>query len=377
MSPGRTLVLCVDRDDDLGFKGKMESPIVGRNACLGAANTLALADPEDSDINAIFQGIKIYDELHERGEDVAIAILAGNHMHMIDGDRRIAAGLDQVIAATGVQSCILVTDGAEDEYVLPIIQSRIPVSSIKRVIVSQIPNLEGTYYIIKKLFDDPKVSRVVLVPLGLAMLLFATAYLAGNPEYAMIIVVGVIGIYLLIKGFGLDEMLNYFVTALQTSFHKGRFTFVTYISAMLLVTIGIVLGLMTLITFYTTDQDSGIFVYFVTFIYGAVGWFTAAGLIASGGKMLDTYINEWESFGRVTVLPFFVAAIGIIAYGASVYTLSISHIENFPFSAELGVNYILFATIGGLLCAILGIYLQSIINRHMVERTRVIGKEEV
>jgi putative membrane protein len=70
MQQGLTLVLCVDRDDDIGFKGKIESPVIGRGACLRAATTLALVDPEDSDVNAIFQAIKTYDELAAKGEMV-------------------------------------------------------------------------------------------------------------------------------------------------------------------------------------------------------------------------------------------------------------------------------------------------------------------
>ncbi|MGE4374500.1 MAG: DUF373 family protein, partial [Methanoculleus sp.] len=83
MAKERTLVLCVDRDDDLGFKAGIEGPIMGREACLHAATSLALADPEDSDINAFFETIKIYDELAARGEEVAIAIICGNHMNLI------------------------------------------------------------------------------------------------------------------------------------------------------------------------------------------------------------------------------------------------------------------------------------------------------
>jgi len=100
MITGRTLVLSVDRDDDIGWKAKVESPAIGRAACLAAANTLALADPEDSDINAIFSAVKIYDELVTNGEEAAIAVVAGNHLHMIDGDRRIATSLEQVIKET-------------------------------------------------------------------------------------------------------------------------------------------------------------------------------------------------------------------------------------------------------------------------------------
>ena len=176
---GRTLILCIDRDDDLGYKAGVRSPIIGRAACLDAASTLALADPEDSDVNAIFQAVKTHDELAGRGEEVEVVILTGNHMHMLEGDRKIGDDLDRVLEKTRVSSCILISDGVEDEYVLPIIQSRLPVSGIRRVIVAQMPNLEGTYYIIKKLLDDPKVARTVLIPVGLGMLIYAIAYLIG------------------------------------------------------------------------------------------------------------------------------------------------------------------------------------------------------
>jgi putative membrane protein len=126
MTQGRTLVLSVDRDDDIGWKANIESPCIGRAACLKAANTLALADPEDSDVNAIFSAIKIYDELTAKGEDAGHCRGCRQHLHMIEGDRKIASSLDIVVKETQVTNCILVTDGAEDEYVIPIHQSKIP-----------------------------------------------------------------------------------------------------------------------------------------------------------------------------------------------------------------------------------------------------------
>jgi putative membrane protein len=64
MSRDRTLILCVDRDDDIGYKAGIEGPVVGREACLRAANALGLADAEDSDINAIFETVRLYDDLY-------------------------------------------------------------------------------------------------------------------------------------------------------------------------------------------------------------------------------------------------------------------------------------------------------------------------
>jgi putative membrane protein len=371
MLQGRTLVLSVDRDDDIGWKAKVESPCIGRAACLKAANTLALADPEDSDVNAIFSAVKIYDELTDKGEETAIAVIAGNHLHMIEGDRRIASSLEQVVAETGASNCILVTDGAEDEYVIPIIQSKIPVSSIRRVIVNQMPNLEGTYYILKKLLDDPKISRMIFIPIGLAMLLYATAYLLNAPGIATIVVVGVIGSYLLYKGFGFDELVHGIIDALRLSLQRGRFSFITYTITILLIIIGCTIGFMNILKFYTSDNSGGIVTYLMTFFFGSIEWLILAGLILSVGIIIDVYSNERENLGKVIVFPFFVVAIGFILYGASVYYLiTISVIPDFPLNTDTASVYVLYDVIVGVVAAIIGVIVQFFINRKMAEEQK-------
>ena len=367
MTAGRTLVLSVDRDDDIGWKAKVESPAIGRAACLKAANTLALADPEDSDINAIFSAVRIYDELTAKGEEVAIAVVAGNHFHMIDGDRRIAASLEQVIKETQATNCILVTDGAEDEYVIPIIQSRIPVSSIRRVIVNQMPNLEGTYYILKKFLDDPKISRMVFIPLGLAMMLYATAYLLDYPGVATIIVVGVIGCYMLYKGFGFDEIVHSIIDALHVSLSRGRFSFVTYTTTILLIIIGFTIGFINVLKFYSTDSSLGLVLYLMTFIYGSIEWLIIAGLVTSVGIIIDVYANEREALGKVIVFPFFVIALGFILYSASVYIISVSGVPDFPLTADVSAKYILTSTVIGIISAIVGVIVQYFVTKKMAE----------
>ena len=370
MINGRTLVLSVDRDDDIGWKATVESPAIGRAACISAANTLALADPEDSDINAIFFAVKIYDELVAKGEEAAIAVVAGNHLHMIDGDRRIATSLEQVIMETQVTNCILVTDGAEDEYVIPIIQSQIPVSSIRRVIVNQMPNLEGTYYILKKFLDDPKIARLVFIPLGLAMLLYAIAYLLDYPGVATIIVVGVIGAFLLYKGFGFDETVHSIIDALRVSLSRGRFSFITYTVTILLIIIGFTNGFINVLKFYSTDNSMGLLLYLMTFIFGSIEWLVIAGLVTSVGIIIDVYTNERESLGKVIVFPFFVVAIGFILYAASVYIISVSGLSDFPLTTEESTKYILYATVVGIISAIVGVIVQFIVNKKIADQRK-------
>ena len=363
MQVKKILVLCVDRDDDIGYKAKVPSPVIGREAVLAAATALALADPEDSDVNAIFQGIRIYDDIVGRGEEAGIAVLAGDHLDMIQGDRKIGSDLEEVIRLTGAGSCILVSDGAEDEYVLPIIQSRIPVASVRRVIVSQMPNLESSYYTIKKLIDDPKISRVFLVPIGLAMLLYAVATLMGYPEGATVIVLGVVGTYVLFRVFGIDTAIGDIVSSIQSSLEKGRFSFVTTTSAIVLAIIGVVLGSASVLEYYTSEFTMGIFLYAISFVYGSIGWFTASALIVSAGKVIDAYSNDPAALPRTVVLPFFIGAIGLIAYGASVYTLSVSNLLTFPYTPSQGSQVITLAVVGGFLVALAGAYIQSAIGR--------------
>ncbi len=368
MGKGRTLVLSVDRDDDIGFKADIASPVVGRDACLHCAVKLGLADPEDSDINAIFQAVSLYDELLAKGEDVEIAILAGNHLHMLEGDRRIATDLAGIVESTGVSSCILISDGAEDEFVLPIIQSQLPVTSVTRVIVNQIPNLEGTYYIIKKLLNDPKISRFVMIPPGIAMLLYAATYFLGYPQIATIIVVGGIGIYLLYKGFGFDEVTRDLVSTFRTSISRGRFSLVTYVIGLILITIGIIMGLMSVLVHYSLDGSFGILLYLFTFLYGSVSWLAAGGITITVGIVIDNFLYEKESLGKVIVFPFFLAAIGLVTYGASIYVMAVSNVADFAITPAVSRQHIILGTLAGIACSVGGVIAQYLVNRWVARR---------
>lgn len=367
MTAGRTLILSVDRDDDIGYKAGVISPVVGREACLDAATRLGIADPEDSDTNAIFQAIKTYDDLVGKGEDVEVAVIGGNHMNMLEGDRRIAELLEKVIADTGVENCILISDGAEDEFVLPIIQSHLKISGVVRVVIKQLPNIEGTYYIIKKLFNDPKIARSVLVPIALAMILYVIASLVSDEIPAMLVVIGIIGVYLLIKGFYLDEYIGYIYYGLVDSFHKGRMSFVAYIIAGILVICGVIAGLMSIITYYPVSGDAGLLYNIMTFLYGAIIWVMTAGLLAAAGKITDYVQNERKALARMFVVPFFVVAIGMIMYGAVIYFLSISPVEPFPFDATEGIVAIILLTLAGLIVAFTGIYYRPLVQRYVLD----------
>ena len=128
--PEKYLVLCVDRDDDLGTKAKVQSPVVGRAPAVAAATKLALSDPEEADANAIFAAVRKYDELIGAKTPCEVAVVCGEVNRGFEADRRVGKEVAKVLAGSDYSGVVLVSDGGEDEQVIPSIQSYKPLVSI-------------------------------------------------------------------------------------------------------------------------------------------------------------------------------------------------------------------------------------------------------
>src|SRR2546422_9304697 len=121
----KTLVLCVDRDNDIGAKTGLQAPLIGRDQNLAAATKLGLADPEDSDVNAILSAVSIYDGLQKDNADAEVATICGDVRVGAVSDLVLTKQLDQVLEQLRPDRVFLVSDGAEDEAFSPIIGSRL------------------------------------------------------------------------------------------------------------------------------------------------------------------------------------------------------------------------------------------------------------
>src|SRR3990170_7196430 len=318
----RILIICIDRDNDLGEKAGVPSPIIGRSANLDAAVKLGSADPEDSDTNTIFGGINVYDELISENKDVEIVSIAGDKRVGIQADRKIAEQLDRVLLELKPHNAILVSDGAEDESVLPIIQSRVKVDSVHRIIVKQHENLESTYYIIKKAFNDPKISHTFFVPIGLVFLIYAISLYFNQPEVAVMAISAAIGLYMLFRGTGLDDAVDSFKSSMIRSLYGGKITFVMYLAAIILSLIGTVQGGITLWDYYNRPILVGYLVLLMGYINASIWWYVLSGVLVNIGQIFDLHLAK-EKIGRHLSHPFFVLAAGIVLWAGSTYLLVI------------------------------------------------------
>jgi putative membrane protein len=208
----RILILCVDRDGDLEVKAGVKTPVVGRTENLDAAVALALRDPEEPDANAIFEAVRIYDRLkaESKPEEVfEVATLSGSEFGGVGADRKIAAGLNDLLVSYPAKEVILVTDGYSDEAVLPLVQSRVPVSSVRRIVIKHSESIEETAAVftryLRMIAENPRYSRIALGVPGILFLILGALAIFGWVQYYLIVLVIVVSVILVVKGFGVDK----------------------------------------------------------------------------------------------------------------------------------------------------------------------------
>jgi len=220
----RTLVMTIDRDDDLGVKAGIRGPVIGRKQTLTAALRLGIADPEESDTNAILGALHHHDQLvdqKEPNDEVEIAILTGDERVGLRSDRAVAAQLEEVISEFQPDCAILVTDGAEDEAMLPIITSRVRIDHVEKIIVRQSKGIEGTYYYIMKAIDDPKWRAKLLVPLSIFLLILGLGMILPQGNILIGAMPLIFGIWLLAKGLGAEAQLERLMVDMRESAAGG------------------------------------------------------------------------------------------------------------------------------------------------------------
>jgi Predicted membrane protein len=337
-------VLCIDRDDDIGRKTGMKTPIIGRENNLEVAEKLGLADPEESDLNAIYESVRLYDELRGSGKDVEVITLSGDQEVGYVSDEIIKNQLEDTLDEYGFDSVILVSDGAEDEFILPIVESRVKVDSIRRVVIKQSKNIESAYYLLKEVFSNPNVSKRFLAPIGLVFLMYGVALFIGAQRGVVATILTVLAAYILIVSLGWGDPVERFAGSVKESLLEGRASFIMYIVGIMLVVIGIIQGITGCL-----GVTGGYLTAIMLFINESVWWFVVASIFLIIGSILDSYLKG-GMYGRKLVFPFFTLATGIILWGTSSYVISLEYSTG-------GIRNLLFSMIGGVLMAGVGIWI--------------------
>ena len=362
----KTLILNIDRDNDFGRKAKVASPIIGLASNIDAANKLGRTDPEDSDLNAIFLAISTYDKLVKDGKDVEIATICGDISVGVISDQKLSEEIKQVIAETSCEEVILISDGAEDEYILPIVQSHFHIVSVQRVSIKQSQELEDTYYRIMKLLDDDKVKKQFILPIALIVIVWAIFAMLDFMASGFGAILFTLGVYMLIRVFNWERNIALMWKELKSGLMTGKLSFYTYIIAIVIIAVTV---------FYawnsTTFNPDLIWVIPVVQFLNYVTWgIVAAGLIAAFGRVTDMYVREKKVHWSFWIVPFSLFAFGFIATAIS-ESLYYSIINDFTIEPFLTPHFIGYSTVG-ILIAFIGA-----ITYHYIKDVYILEEQEL
>ena len=331
----RTLVLTVDRDNDLGVKAGIRGPVIGRKATLTAALKLGIADPEESDTNAILGALNHHDKLVEnaQGDDeIQIALLTGDVRVGPRSDRAVAMQLDEVIQEFQPDSAVLITDGADDEASLPIITSRVRVDHVEKVIVRQSKGIESTYYYVAKAIDDPRWRAKLLVPVAIFLMILGLGLIIPGGGALIGAMPLFIGIWVLAKGLGWEQQLERLMIDMRESASGG-------IWSSLLWGLSIVSVLLSILTAYQVFSATNIE------IDGYVAWLGSEFNVDAVNRDVAVWaiaINEALTWIVVSAFSF-ALSLGVLRWkegnftGRSVLLLSLGMVVYFFAKAALVV----------------------------------------
>ncbi len=206
----KLLVICIDRDNDVGEKAGIDTPVIGRDACIEAAQRLALEDPEDADSNSIFAAIKTYEDLISKGYQAEVITVAGVKDRGVQADEKILVETKKVLEIFPANGAVIVSDGEDDESVIPVIQNVLPVVSVQRVVMKVSRSVEYSYAVLgkylKMLAYDSKYSKFFLGVPGILLLIGGIATVFGYTAEIFAVLVSILGGAFLIRGFDLDRV---------------------------------------------------------------------------------------------------------------------------------------------------------------------------
>ncbi|MCW6168755.1 MAG: DUF373 family protein [Thermoplasmatales archaeon] len=360
-----TLILNVDRDNDFGEKANFNGPVVGLENCHIAAEKLMEVDPEDSDANALFGAIKHYRDLKKEDEDVEIALVTGDKNVGEVSDRKLGKQLEQLLSGNKYSGVILVTDGAEDDYIVPLIVSFKKIEYVKHIIVRHNQNIESLYYYIVRAIQDKRLVNKFIIPIGLILLAYGVVsvvllsynWVTAKITYldpsiaALTVVTIVIGAYLLEKGFEIGKSTQQMVGRMWDYASETRILFLSYIIAIGLIFVGIAYSYASARAIVNSPFNS-VLVFLSVFTW----WVLASIFVREVGLSLELYTNgEHGGVSKSLFGVTFSASIAFIVYGIISYIRFLLLFTSFT-TGILSVFYIVLGVIIAILSALVHRY---------------------
>lgn len=366
-----TLILNVDRDNDYGIKAGVDGPVTGYGECYNAALKLISVDPEDSDANALFGALRVYEDLKRKNENVEIALITGDDDVGAKSDEILSRQLDDVLSMEHYDDLILVSDGAEDDYITPIISSRIRIRYVKHILVRHNENIESLYYYIIRGIKDKKIARKFTIPVGLlllsyglSLLIFTIYYMIITKSYllspgsgAVMLVTIILGAYFVGRAVEINQLIVKLVVNMKEYSQEAKISMLSYVVSFFIIVIGIAYS------YESTIKTVPIINKILVFLTVLVWWILASFVSKELFDAFDVYMEERHGMSKMWYGISFSLAIVLIFYGMMNYVRYVVGFIAFA-SMTLYLGYIIAGIIIALSASAVHKYFSSIKNKN-------------
>ena len=234
-----------------------------------------------------------------------VAILTGDEKVGLRSDRIITSQLEEVIKEFQPDRAILVTDGAEDESVLPIIQSQVMVEHVQKIIVKQSKGIEGTYYIIAKALEDPKWRAKMLVPLSIFLIILGLGIMIPGGGILIGAMPFLLGGYILAKGLGVDDTVARVMSDMRENVDAAMFSSLFWLG-------GVFTGILAIVSgwnqYIDTNQGTVTIPLVLDVFHSSLTWIMITFLLMIGGLLL-LRLKRGSFSGRMIVISAFAMVV--------------------------------------------------------------------
>ena len=372
----KTLILAVDRDDDFGEKGGVESPVIGFDNCLRAAEALALADPEDSDINSLYGALSEYRDMEAdpSSGDFEIALICGYKTVGRKADDILTTQMMEVCDQVKPDRVLLVVDGAEDADVSNNLSHIAPVFSVKKIFVKQAPGVESMLYFLKRNIEDPEKRRRFLTPLSWIIMLVAGIYIISSlftsgslstfvTRATTPFIFFTIGFILAFYSYNVERRLAEFISNWKNRAARGSIMTVFFAASVALAVVGVVVGLYSISEVYVERESQMILIFMVY----ALWFFIFAFMVYAFGAVVDSYLNS-----RIIRFSFIAPILMLVSMGLVVNGILDYMMDYVGLYSTLPLRYMLEIFIGFALAASSGV-LHNRIKKNYGQKERPEG----
>jgi len=127
----------------------------------------------------------------------------------VQADEKIVREVKSVLERFSANGAVIVSDGEDDESVIPIIQNVIPIVSVQRVVMKVSRSVEYSYAVfgkyLKMIAYDSKYSKFFLGVPGILLLIGGIGTIFGYTQQIFAVLISILGGAFLIRAFDIDR----------------------------------------------------------------------------------------------------------------------------------------------------------------------------